>query len=623
MSYNVINDFGLNENANSLSVDYYWVLAVFRLQYPATYDRSNQKSFSSEIPKGVSLKDGSPLIIIDDCQAVSVQSSKNNHVGSLSASLLPGKEYLSLINPGDYVMCWMVNDVKYLKAVVKRLKEGRSANSFASGLKFFGRINSVREKTSQSPSGPRQTKFTINANSFTELDATLFYERHLATLPEGLDTQIKKMGFDLNKLVDLADGQRGVVPNKMIVSIIDVLLGTGVPANFSSGDTEPTKKSTFGLTGDYAHILPAAIGNTLGKIYNSGSVLRTSDVLEVVHGVQVYENSQSKQTTLQEIGKSFNTKDTNPKNFDSDEERIAAPSRRFTGIDLLGRNNPIPPAVINKSVWAVCNDYLNPACNEMYATLRVNPLGKIVPTVTVRQIPFSTEKAPSELVVTKFLSLPRWIVPPILVKDVDIGRSDALRINFIHVYGVSDVVDARNITQQMVIPGSEPRLDEIDIARSGLRPYMTTVNCWVDETRGDGNKDGGAKTGSGPAKWMALIQDYLMGGHMTLTGSLVMHGIQSPICPGDNLEWGGAVYHIESVSHNCSISSGGEKSFTTSVSLTNGVAKENSNKDLVTEVKDLAIYSRVNPEKPESEYLTPNNSDSLFDEDFFSKKNGG
>lgn len=591
MGYNIIHDYGLTDPASTdISVHYYWALAVYNLKYPATFKRSkdvllatntqNGASFSDDITKGVTLK-SSPLIIIDDCQSVNVSSSKSNHVGVLSSVLYPGQEYLSLIMPGDYVFCWMVNSKQALEDLVSNLKSNKPANTFNSGLKFYGKVTSIREQTVQAPDGHRQARFLLNANSFTELDATFFYEIHLSLDKPGIATQLEQLGFDLNTIVDTQEGQLGLVPNRMIAGLIDVYLGKGIKQNLESGFTDTELKSTFGTAGEHAHIVPASIGNVLNKTVKSGSTLRTADILEVVHGVQHYSFS-SANLNLEDIKNYFNPDNT----FTTD-------SRRFTGQDLLGRNSPIPPELINQSLWSVLYNYLNPSCNELYATLRVNPSGNITPTVIARQMPFTTEAYNGDLFNTKFSSLPRWILPPVIVKQTDIGRSDGLRVNYIKVYGTSDTADARSIVKQM--EAAPPRYDEMDIARSGLRPYMTTVPCYVSETQQD----------NGPKKWMEIIADFMIGQHMTLTGQITTSGIQSPICVGDNLEWDGVIYHIEGVVHSCSISEDGHKQFTTNLSLTNGVRPDSFNKDGTT---DLSLYARTSLN--EAGYLPKTNTES-------------
>lgn len=587
MSYEVINDYGefkAKEVVTNISVSAYWVVAVFPLQYPVTFKRSSDGSFDGDVTKGVALE--KPLILFDSVQSVTVNQTKGNHCGTLNAVLYPTEEFLSLINPGDYVFCWMMNSEATMQDVIKRLTQKKACNKFTDGLKFYGKLNAIREQIQQSPDGARSARFILNANSFSELDSTFFYEQHLSTLKEGIATQLSNMNLDLDKVVDTTKGEEGIVPNKMISALIDIFLGVGIKSNLGNNETDPALKSTFGTEGDYAHILPEDVGLVLNKSLKSGKALKAADTLEVVHGIQHYSGGATNidPKDSQAVAQSF-----------APDGTLQSDSRRFTGEDLLGRNSPIPPALINESVWSILQQYLNPCCNEMYTTLRVNPDGDIVPTVVVRQMPFSTDAATAPAI-TYFKELPRWIIPSVIVRNADIGRSDALRFNFIHVYGTTQTVGARNITQQMI--DNPPKFDEMDISRSGLRPFMTTVPCTVDETR----------ELQGPGKWMAIIADFLMGQHMTLTGVLTTVGIQSPICVGDNLVWDKVLYHIESVTHSCSITGDGHKSFNTTLSLTHGMGIDTFGSGVSG--TDISLYARTNPLKKESTFIPANNSDS-------------
>jgi len=230
---------------------------------------------------------------------------------------------------------------------------------------------------------------------------------------------------------------------------------------------------------------------------------------------------------------------------------------------MMGTILPVAPQLSGKTVWSIIYGMLNPSVNEMYMTLRCNGQGNVVPTVVVRQLPFSTPQAKENtgLVVTPFLDLPRWKIHSAMVKNYDIGRSDAMRINFIHVCGEPGPANIEGADYTYQIIKNRPARNDLDISRSGLRPNMATVNC--------APKD---RLGNTPGEWIALLADFQMGLHLTMTGSLELTGIQAPICIGDNLEWDDVVYHIESVAHNCSIEGDGRKTFSTSLALTNGVA---------------------------------------------------
>lgn len=71
---------------------------------------------------------------------------------------------------------------------------------------------------------------------------------------------------------------------------------------------------------------------------------------------------------------------------------------------------------------------------------------------------------------------------------------------------------------------------------------------------------------------MHILSDILMGQHLTLTGTMTVVGIQSPICPGDNLEFDDTVLHIESVTHQYTSDDGGRTSFSTVLQLSHGLS---------------------------------------------------
>ena len=305
---------------------------------------------------------------------------------------------------------------------------------------------------------------------------------------------------------------------------------------------------------------------------------------------------------------------------------------------MLGTFLPSPPQFNGqRTVWAIMQQYLNPTVNEMYCTLRAGPTGDVMPTLVVRQLPFSSgildetyrPKAPKvanrsvkkdkgvqdfsdfevdltenlvtqprTLALTRLTELPRWQLHPLLIKSVDLGRSDALRFNFVHIYGETGLA-AQDRTAYIV--RDPPIADDMDIIRSGLRPYMATVNCSPQDA-----------TMRKAGDWMYIVSDIVMGQHLTLTGTVELVGIQSPICPGDNVELDGHILHIETVSHSFNASGTGAFTFSTSLALSHGVkAEQAAGGDFSlysgTSVDDLmaghGTESRdytVNPERPDS-----------------------
>lgn len=567
--YDVIKDFGAGRGADSVTTSPNWALCVLRLKNPLTYRRSSGSSQSKIYTEAVELR-GAPLILTDEVIQLQVQSTKTNYVMSMNATLKEmGLHLMNEVMPGDYVFAWMANNEADFASVLSRLQGvqevAQACNLFMDGLKFAGKIQSVHKQLQQSPDGLRTLTYTIQGVSFTEFDAQIFYDPHLAERPDiknDLGTYFGKIGASLNELVR-GDNSKpaGIDVNKALPFFIDLLLGRGIPPNLSVSSDERLR-STIGLDAEGSYIVPALFGQLLGKSRVSSNFCRYADILETVIGLQKYGRASNTALAFQPSGTAIDG------------------SRRFTGTDMLGTFLPQTPQFTNRPIWSILQQYLNSAVNEMYTCLRVNPDGHVVPTFVARQLPFSSvlfkDGPEGSLPHTQFMEIPRWGIDPVLVRSVDIGRSDALRFNFIHVYG--DALDPlRGITEQLV--ANPPMRDDLDVARSGLRSFMQTIACLNEDIR----------NGS-PKKWMALLADILMGQHLTMTGIMQTVGIQSPICPGDNIEWDGIVFHIESVTHNCAIDATGKKTFMTSMSLSHGVRADPKTKD-----SDLHLYAGVLP----------------------------
>jgi len=571
-SYDLVQDYynrGQSESTiaspDVISVNAHWVLAVIRLKFPMTYRRSERGSFSKTFSETVETR-GKTLIISSDCIQLQTSSTKSNHLTQMSATLAPGEtNYLAEVLPGDYLVAWIVNDEERSKSLISRIRDGQPCNKFMDGLKFFGKVHSLQKTLNQEANGTRHVRYNLSGVGFSEFDATLFYDPHLA---EKIDAIGRYMGRISSNLNDLTSA--GMVDvNKAIPFFVELLLGRGVSTNLGRGNDDIRLKSTAGLEGAYAYILPTSVGALIGKTVSSKEpgILAASDLLELLMGVQQYGDQKPlSDDELALLG-------------GDSSGLVFWPN---SGETMMGRFLPNPPQFTNSSVWSILSQYLNPACNEMFTVLRSNGEGNIVPTLVVRQLPFSTHLLDTKFPITQFLDLPRWKIHPILVRQVQVGRSDTLRFNFVNVQGLAPLKGSRSQTAQLV--ANPPFRDDLDIARSGLRNYSATIPCALEDI--NIHNEGAETTQS--SNWMDLLADILMGQHLTLTGSMTIVGVQAPICPGDNLEWDGVVFHIESVAHATAIQQDGKKSFTTTLTLSHGVR---SNPPAVDE--DISIYAGI------------------------------
>lgn len=601
-SYDLIQEFTDSDNPDSITTSPAWVIAVIRLKERVTFSRSTFSSASKFSPDAV-ITDGPPLIIRNDCTSMQIANMKGNHISTLNAGLIQGnRNYLTLINPGDWVLAWIVNFTDKADKIVFNLKNGLPCNDWDSGLKFIGRVDNISKQVLQNPGGSRSAFYNLTAKGFGEFDSQIFYEPHLAAREKELSTYFASLDTSINNLI--AENGNGISTNKIIPGLLDLLLGRGVPYNFKIDNQDPRSRATFGLSQSspdeppFAYIVPKEVGNIIGKTEASkkGGVMSYADLLDVVYGIQRYSSSGLPQNL-----------------FNPDGTLDKTGNRRFTDIPMSGEFIPDIPHFVNAPVWSVLNQYLNPVINEMYTTLRVNPQGKIAPTLVIRQMPFTSDKfdptkprkdvpkfqsfdpndiigdivpslyiAPQAIQTTPFLELPRWKIHPLLVKSASVSKSEALRFNFVHGYGQSPMPASETSVQAQIIR-NPPIRDDQDIKRSGLHPYNASVACSLRSIQNNTIE-----------QWMKLVADFVMGQHLSLTGAINMYGIDAPICIGDNIEWDGIVLHIEQVTHSCSIVANGTKTFTTSLAVTHGYnanpTREESSMYAGLEPEDFTTY---------------------------------
>lgn len=577
-TYDLLTEYRSKNNSNDpsdyVAVNPFWVLAVVRFDQPLTFSRTNlfngstTPSFNND--SGLITKTRPTLIIANECLNLHVQTSKDSHIASMSAMLIDGGiNFLSEILPADWVCAWIVNDVEKARDLVSRIQQQDACNRFDDGLKFVGRVQSVRKMIHQDGNGPRTVRYQLVAAAGKELDSSVFYDQHLGEQEPSIGQYMAKLNVGISEIFNLAStraqqGKGGIDSNLAIPKIFQLLLGSGIPPRAASPSS--SLQIATGLTNTaeapYAYAVPAEIGKFLARDEPSKSsgVLSYADIVEMLIGLQKFSNPNARDVAV----------------FVPDGVQLKSPplpagtqgpvdntTIRPTSYPLKGEFLPVPIPLTNQPVWSIMEQFLNGAINEMFFTLRANPEGFVVPTIVIRQLPFSTPQGVTALGsdVTGFLELPRWSCPPVLIRDLDIGRSDATHFNFIHVYGqASTNQSGQTLTQQII--RNPPIRDEQDIKRNGIRPYMQTVACSVDDTL------------AGPKKWMGIISDFLIGQQFTLNGTVVLQGIQAPICPGDNIEIDDVVYHIESVTHSCAVGMNGQKQFLTNLSLTHGIRSD-------------------------------------------------
>jgi hypothetical protein len=571
---------------NHIDTSSSWALAVVQLGRPQSFSRRTFQSIGSVV-EGAFARREKPFIITGDCHHLTIQNTKRSHTKTLQASLRhSGTNYLdqNVVLPGDWIFAWCWNNLEDQKRVLGQVSRGEAANGFGDGLKFVGRVHNIHKTIAliDQQKGTRDASYSLQAIGFEELDTQFFYDFALATA-SGVKNEIRtfmaQLGLDFSKWAEQEQMRAGNIKDnadKIIETLVDIIIGKGVASTVNV----PIERSTAAARqinlnslpaqdlklapqankeAPFAYLVPVTVAKLLGRDVaekSKAGVFGYADVLDTLIGVQRFESPADNVSTA--FVPDLFYPELNP----GESTR----SRKKTTVPLKGTFLPVNPSFVNQPLFQILQQFLNPAINELYTALRTDENGAVVPTLVARQIPFSTEsiRERPEFPLTRFMSLPRWVIDPTMVTVLSIGRSNATRTNMIHVYGDAvTYAGNKSVTNQMV--RNPPIFDASDIARSGIRPMLATVSCALtDQVRKDGAR-----------VWMEMISDIRMGSCYSLNGSVTSKGIQSPIAEGDNMELDGMVYHIESITHDCTIANG-KKAFTTILEISNGMPADQS-----------------------------------------------
>jgi hypothetical protein len=499
---------------------------------------------------------------------MSISGSKDSCTKTLNATLKDDANYLSsnAALPGDWMMAWMHTNGNDTNLIVKALQNGQAANGFNSGLKFVGRVNDIRKHLNVTANGVKTVTYTLQGVGFDELSTMFFYDPALATAEATSDIFqfMGQIGLDVNDWLSKLNQNAGQIKDNseaLITGFLDIVVGgaqtpiINKPQQNIGSSLEVSPQQN--MEAPYAYLVPISVATTLGRTIADNrkgdsfghQAFGYGDLLTILSGVQKYK-----------------VEDPTPdhKGFVPDlafgkskRNRMMTPER------VKGTYVPIEQCFINTPLWALMNQLKNPTINEMYTCIRPDVFGDLMPTVVYRQIPFSSDSIveDSSMPLTKFLSLPRWKIPEAIVTTLDLGRSNTGHWNFIHVYGQLNPYHQEyeyDIAAQ--IQHNPPIADVVDMSRAGIKPYMSSVACTIEDTQIQGRG----------RVWMAAIADWNMGLQYTLNGTVSCFGIQSPIAEGDNIEIDGLAFHIDSLSHSCGINAG-FKYFNTTLNLTHGM----------------------------------------------------
>lgn len=483
-----------------------------------------------------------PLVVENDCLQVTTTQDKGTLTPSMNATLImTDVNYETAVGPGDFVIVNMLNWEKHARRVADNARAKLPINGINDGFKGVYKVQGVRRVVSVDPNtGTKMVLFKINAFAFTEYNNTIYFNPYLIDPNQDPKNQLlfaSYLGKDWTNLIN-SKGLTNV--QDVIATLVQSFIGAGIT------DEGRLEKNGTVKSPNVHFFMPDLVGRLLGV----KGVKAAKDIYVHIFGIQKY-SSGTGQTLAQGM---------NPQggNMQQKFNRIY-----YTSIPCGGDTFLKPEYWNQVKAWSILNQYTNAPLNELFTTFRVSPTGRVMPTVVLRQIPFTNEDFKgTTLPVTKFMNLPRWKVNTALILDQDVGRDESARVNFVQYFGKS-TVGQNGADIAMEIAQINYAYDINDVQRSGLRPYIVTTQFDEPTTN---NKEYRSP------EWAKILGDALIGGHLKMNGTITCAGILAPIAVGDNLELDGIVYHIEQISHSCNVSvADGKRMFRTQLQLSSGM----------------------------------------------------
>jgi len=530
-----------------------------------------------------------PLVVTNDCISVSVSVDKSSHTPSMQCILLAGDvNYFAAVAPGDFVFINMLDSQKKADEVASRAADGQAINGFHDGFKGLFKIQSTRQVLGTDPgTGVKQYAFQISGFAFTELNSVMYFNPYL--LGDNANNAflfLTNIGKEFNQLVGDKLNRNC---HKILKILIEATLGFGIQKEGKKITKKINEKNVELLKSPNTHyFVPEMVGNLLG-ISNAKAA---KHIIKFLMGIQSYAGAAEQ--TDYSIG-------LNPKNLIKN-----GPFLEVKGVPIQGTTQIQADYWNQVEVWSIYNQYLNSPVNEIFTTFRTDPNGLVMPTVVIRQIPFSSEEYKGSLV-TRFLNLPRWKPEAEIVKAFNLGRDEVGRKNFVQVFGRIAVADDQQAGIAEQISVGNYVFDIEDVKRSGLRPYIIQNNFDTPE-----DASTAAKSAFKSPQWARLLADCVIGSHLKVNGTFSLVGIEEPIAVGDNFEFDDIVFHIEGLQHTCRINPDGRREFETIVTVSHGVDLRSSSQRTIYANMDNTSGYEERIRDHENEAVLPGYSDTQY-----------
>jgi hypothetical protein len=492
----------------------------------------NKNTYKEE--EGLSTRE-KPFAIHSDILNVSCSNTKSQLSPTFTATLTMGDiNYATAIHPGDFVFLNIVNWQTQAVDIARRALILEPINKIKDGFCGIYKIQTVRKVLSTDANGVKTYLCQIAGAGFTEFNNIISFNPAIAAaFKQAQDLSQFYLGDYFSIKLKTTTSIQEIIQDLFVVLIGQSLKQEAKVENY----------------GNKHFKMPDGVGSLLGI----DGITYASEMYNYIVGVW------SNQASNEGFFPGFKTSQGDNRG-NSDIDNFFSTTIPLQGDVRIGLDD-----WNGSTAWSIIQQYINSVMNEIYTCYRLSPTndGSVMPTVVVRQKPFSSPDFVSSkgIPVTKFLDLPRWVINPDLVYSATIGFEESARINFVQCFTRRLAENAPG-DQTLQIALGNFFYDKADIQRNGLKPYMVTSNF-------DFPVKGKEEFRAEP--WARINADWLIGTHLKASGTIECAGLVEPICVGDNLEFDGTVYQIESTTKTLYLAMDGKNRFTTSFRVSYGI----------------------------------------------------
>lgn len=499
------------------------------------------------------IEKGNPPVIVSTLSCVSIQTNKTKGQpdGSFNLVLAPFKNWTSTLTAGSWCCIMMSNET---------ITENDLKKANKNHVKMIGRIESVRCETSVNDEGARQTFYYVTGVDWGHVFNSILYVDNLIAGPNDPQSQGNSAAVALrNALFGKEGTPQSFVVRQNLASILGVM-GTNL------GGFSKEEKSIGRLA---KAIYEFRIPDKMAEFFNFADI-------------------NGKPVSAKTINKLINLITGS----------LVGPNKYKDFEEALGFINPFTLQGTH-SLWQIMLENSNPALNEMFADMSWTQDNRLQLNMYNRIRPFSYKNfkptaGSSSGLKSYFQYVKTHEIDDVEVISVNAGTNWRDKVNFLEIKPqFQEFAPLANLYKQ-----KSQVFDPKAFEREGFRPLIFDTKQFPSNSKRGGLPKDVSIAWDELEVWAKLMREWYFGTHRMLNGTIVIHGSTEYIGVGNNIRFDAGLInptpninidtlkkgknqfilaHVESVSHNFTVSADGARSYRTTIQFVRGIVVNENN----------------------------------------------